>query len=206
MLADFQSTIHASYIKLIDIFSDRVITAVTEGHHIQCNYYLLDSIIDFVLSLDAKPYICLSYRPTSLSANRRGNVPVPESITTWTSLVSNFVYHAINHYGIREVETWRFSIWDGDHAEVFEEESAFFRLYRSTYRLLRQINSKLAIGSPALSYMPGTKTEKFFRHFISFCRILRMIRLNNLLWLIRYSPLNLPNYPMSRNYVLKEGY
>lgn len=76
------------------------------------SFTYIDKILDFVTKLHLNPWIQLSYMPEKLAKypNKRlfgSNVSQPHSIAAWCRLVSEFLQHISNRYGLEVIRSWK---------------------------------------------------------------------------------------------------
>lgn len=75
-----------------------------------------DSIYDFLLSINMRPIIELSFMPGVLASGDetvfyyKGNITPPKNYTAWAVLLETFASHLIDRYGIDEVSQWYFEV------------------------------------------------------------------------------------------------
>jgi xylan 1,4-beta-xylosidase len=69
-------------------------------------------------------------------------------------LVRRFVAHLVSHFGIKEVLTWHFEVWNEPdlHNTFWTGTMAdYFRLYAETARAVKSVDERLRVGGPATS-------------------------------------------------------
>lgn len=49
---------------------------------------------------------------TSVIMHYKGNTSPPKSYDDWSLLIYNFGKHLVDRYGIEEVSTWNFEVWN----------------------------------------------------------------------------------------------
>jgi xylan 1,4-beta-xylosidase len=70
----------------------------------------------------------------------------------WRDLVDNFVRHLIDRYGVEEVRTWYFEVWNEPNLDGFWEDGdqqAYFALYENSARTIKAIDPQLRVGGPS---------------------------------------------------------
>lgn len=74
----------------------------------------MDEIYDFLLSINMKPYVELSFMPNLLASGNatimwyKGNITPPKSWQAWYDLIVELATHLVDRYGIKEVSQWSF--------------------------------------------------------------------------------------------------
>lgn len=132
------------------------------------SFFNLDSIYDFLLSIGMKPYVELSFMPEALASNStyvfhyKGNTSPPKDYEKWTDLVTAHIRHTIERYGIDEVRSWYFEVWNEPNLDFWTGTQAdYFKLYSYTARAIKQIDSRLRVGGPATAqsqWIPAFKS------------------------------------------------
>lgn len=135
------------------------------------SFHNIDLVYDFLLELGMKPFVELSFMPAEMASGSqtafhyKANVTPPASYDSWSELIRKFAEHIIERYGIDEVSTWYFEVWNEPESYYFwaggKEE--YFKLYQCTADTLKSVNPLLRIGGPA------TGGEKWIDDMLAFC-------------------------------------
>ncbi len=164
------------YLRLRDIFSDDLFVYHEESDKVPLfNWQYIDIILDFLISVKLKPLIEIGFMPRHLASKKQyagwnfhPNVSYPKSIEKWSMLISGFMYHCINRYGLGEVRSWYFDFWVCPDLPINqgywnETMDKFFEFYHASYDAIKAVDSQLKIGTPNFS-MPGGMDcyESFF--------------------------------------------
>lgn len=139
------------------LLSDDVGTLVCEQNELVYSFFNADQICDFLLSLDMRPVIELSFMPTALSSggdtvfHYRANITPPKDYDAWETLIRKLAAHWVERYGAAEVRTWLFEVWNEPNLCAFwtGTQADYFRLYRHAARALKAVDSSLQVGGPA---------------------------------------------------------
>lgn len=124
------------------------------------NFTNLNKIYDFWLSIGLKPYVELSFMPEILASGEntimryRANVTPPSDMEAWSALIRAFVSHLVQRYGLNEVLTWHFEVWNEPDLEGgfwVGGQQAYFELYAATALAVKSVDSRLKVGGPATS-------------------------------------------------------
>lgn len=80
------------------------------------NFSRLDSIFDFLLRYDIRPFIDLGSKPRRVVENINRSlifetVENMQSMDNWRNLLEAFMRHIVLRYGRDEVSRWRFELW-----------------------------------------------------------------------------------------------
>ena len=128
------------------------------------NWQYVDEVYDRMLALGVKPFVELAFFPKDIAAPDsktqmwyRGNVSVDRNnFGKWHDLVKAFTQHVVDRYGINEVLTWYFEVWNepnltGTGGFFHGTKSDYFRLYKESANAVKSVDSHLKIGGPATS-------------------------------------------------------
>ncbi len=135
------------------------------------SFYNIDIIYDYLLELGMKPFVELSFMPQDMASGNqtafhyKANVTPPSDYDRWSELIERFAKHIIERYGIDEVSTWFFEVWNEPESYYFWAggQEGYFKLYRHTAEALKRVNQRLRIGGPA------TGGEKWISEMIAYC-------------------------------------
>src|ERR1700730_18193120 len=94
------------HVRFHGLLNDDMGTLVCENSELVYSFFNADQICDFLLSIDMKPFMELSFMPTTLSSGSeivfhyKGNVTPPKDYGAWATLVEKLADHWVNRYGI----------------------------------------------------------------------------------------------------------
>lgn len=149
-------------IRFHGIFSDYVgvVHHGDEADGPQLNFQNATKIYEFFVAQGMKPFVELGFMPTRLASGAetifdyRGNITPPKDWAQWSRLVRRFVAHLVNYFGVAEVHTWHFEVWnEPDLHNTFWTGSMadYFQLYAETARAVKFVDAQLRVGGPATS-------------------------------------------------------
>jgi xylan 1,4-beta-xylosidase len=154
-VADFR------YVRFHGILDDEV-GVYTEDEHGNpvYNFSYVDQMYDGLLANGVRPLVEISFMPKKLAFNPdalhpfwyKPNVSPPKSMQRWDDLMTHFAQHLVERYGIDEVATWYFEVWNEPNIDFWggiPRQRSYFELYDHTARDLKQISSRLRVGGPA---------------------------------------------------------
>lgn len=139
------------------------------------NFTYIDRIFDTFLDLDLKPFVEFGFMPRKLASGQQtifywqGNVTPPADYQKWAELIQKTVEHFIERYGLDEVLTWPFEVWNEPNLTSFWEnadQQAYFKLYEVTAKTVKAIHPDLQVGGPAIC----GGTDYWVKDFLDFCR------------------------------------
>lgn len=164
MLRQAQKDIGFKYIKFHGLFDDdlSVYTKSSDGTSI-INFENIDRILDFLLSINLKPLLQLSFMPKELAKYPEKTAffrPLitsePKSNEEWGEFIKTFTRHILSRYGSDEAEKWLFSVWN--EAETpqnmfgFRDPSLFPGFYRATYKAVKEVFPEAKFGTTSVMY------------------------------------------------------
>ena len=125
------------------------------GEH---DFAMVDAVYDRVLELGLRPVVELSFMPRELAADPEATVfeygagiSVPHDWEAWGALCGALAAHLVERYGIDEVATWGFEVWNEANLEVFwtGTREEYFRLYDLAVEAVKAVDERLLVGGPA---------------------------------------------------------
>jgi xylan 1,4-beta-xylosidase len=124
------------------------------------NFAYVDQIYDGLLKNGVKPFVEISFMPKKLAFNPdalhpfwyKPNVSPPKSMDRWDDLMKHFAQHLVDRYGIDEVATWYFEVWNEPNIDFWNgipRQRSYFDLYAHTARDLKWVSPRLRVGGPS---------------------------------------------------------
>jgi xylan 1,4-beta-xylosidase len=124
------------------------------------NFSYVDQIYDGLLQNGVKPFVEISFMPKKLAFNPdalhpfwyKQNVSPPKSMERWDDLIKHFAQHLVDRYGLEEVASWYFEVWNEPNIDFWNgipRQKSYFDLYAHTARTLKGISPRLRVGGPA---------------------------------------------------------
>lgn len=177
-LRELQSEIGFKHIRFHGIFcDDMMVYNIDNDNNVQYNWNYVDQLFDFFKEVGIKPFVELGFMPSDLKSSDntyywwKANMSQPKELNLWTDLVKSFIKHCVNRYGLEEVETWYFEVWnqpDLQYIYWIGNREEYFEFYKETVLAAKSISENIKIGGPACSQqaiLEGT----WFHDFISYC-------------------------------------
>lgn len=128
------------------------------------NWQYIDELYDRMLAIGVKPFVELGFFPKDMAAENsktqmwwKGYVSVDRNnFGKWHDLIKAFIQHIVDRYGINEVLTWYFEVWNepnltGTGGFFHGTKSDYFRLYKEAVTAIKSIDERLKVGGPATS-------------------------------------------------------
>lgn len=178
-LRELQREIGFSYIRFHGLFhDDMAIYQENEDGSPRFYFGYFDKLMDFLQSVSLKPLLELGFMPSQLAVQRdtvfwwHANGSPPTSYEKWAMLVETTVRHAIERYGLEEVKTWYFEVWNEPNLGFFWRgtQAEYFRLYEVSVRTIKNICPDLRVGGPSTSGADFREDLHYLQEFIGFCQ------------------------------------
>ena len=124
------------------------------------NFSYVDQIYDGLLERGVKPFVELSFMPPELSSDPgkvhdfwyHPNVMPPKDYAEWDAMIHAFAQHLIARYGIDEVSSWYFEVWNEPNLAFWggsPVQPTYFELYDHTARALKAVSPRIRVGGPS---------------------------------------------------------
>ena len=81
----------------------------------------------------------------------RGIISPPRDWSEWYEVVRALTAHLVERYGVDEVATWGFEVWNEPNLEVFwtGTQHDYLRLYDESARAVKSVHPSLRVGGPS---------------------------------------------------------
>ena len=114
----------------------------------------MDQIYDGLLKNGVRPFVEISFMPKKLAFNSdalhafwyKQNVSPPKSMERWDGLITHFAQHLVDRYGIDEVATRYFEVWNEPNIDFWggvPRQRSYFELYDAEANTVRQCDGKV---------------------------------------------------------------
>lgn len=146
------------------------------------SFFNVDQVYDALVDHGMRPYVELSSMPAALQAAPQPfsvflydfNQMEPKDYALWGKVVGDFARHMVDRYGIHEVRTWPFEVWNEPNLSVFfnGDQQAYFELYRHAAEAIKNVDASLQVGGPATSAgqlsfgAPRSPGVQYYREFM----------------------------------------
>ncbi|KAL9115787.1 MAG: hypothetical protein Q9227_000155 [Pyrenula ochraceoflavens] len=150
------------------------------------NFTILDQIFDTYLSRNVKPYAQIGFMPKALSTHPdpyfftftptspyyiiyTGWSYPPTSYQKWGDLVFEWVSHCISRYGVEEVNSWYWEVWNEPNIQYWNGTvSEFYALHDHAVAAVRRALPTARVGGAEVAGGPdGSYLGNFLQHTIS---------------------------------------
>lgn len=159
-LAYAQKIMGYKYCRFHAIFDDEMdVVKRNASGKLVFQWHQVDKVYDALLRLGIKPFVELNPMPKVMASGTQDmfkykmNVTPPKSYQEWEYLVYSFTEHMVERYGIDEVRTWYFEVWNEPNLSGFwgGTQDEYWKLYKASAIAVKRVDPKLRIGGPASS-------------------------------------------------------
>ena len=161
------------YIRMHGLLTDDMAVYSEDGKgNPQYNYMYIDALYDYLLSIGVKPFVELGFMPNALASGHqtifwwKGNVTPPKDYKKWEDFIRNLTQHFTERYGVNEVKTWYFEVWNEPNLSPgfwTGTQADYFKLYQYSAKAIKSVNSDYKVGGP------GTAGAEWESEMINFC-------------------------------------
>jgi len=161
------------YIRMHGLLTDDMaVYSEDEKGNPQYNYMYVDALYDYLLSIGVKPFVELGFMPNALSSGKqtifwwKGNVTPPKDYNKWEDFIRNLTQHFTERYGVDEVKTWYFEVWNEPNLSPgfwTGTQADYFKLYKYSVQAIKSVNSDYKVGGP------GTAGAAWESEMIEYC-------------------------------------
>jgi len=165
-----------TYVRFHAIFHDEVglYDEDAQGKPVY-NFSYVDQIYDGLLQNGVKPFVELSFMPKKLAAEPatqhffwyRQYITPPKDYAKWDAMIEAFTRHLVERYGIDEVRSWYFEVWNEPNIDFWAGDpklGTYLKLYDHTARAVKKVDSQLRVGGPA------TARVEWAPEFLDYCK------------------------------------
>lgn len=155
-----QKEIGYQYCRFHALFHDDMnVVTRDESGTLRYQWHHVDKIYDALLGMGLKPFVELNPMPSVMAGGTQQmfhykmNVTPPNSYDEWRDLVAQFARHCVSRYGLAEVRSWYFEVWNEPNLSGFWSgtKEDYWKLYQASAEGLKSVDRELRIGGPASS-------------------------------------------------------
>ncbi|GAF03814.1 GH39 family glycosyl hydrolase [Saccharicrinis fermentans] len=159
------------YVRFHGLFHEDMFPVLREKGKLVYNWQYIDDVFDRLLDMNVRPFVELAFFPNEFAAEDSKTVfwweakvtPGPDFASQWHDLIEAFTQHVVDRYGIDEVLTWYFEVWNEPNLYPFffhGKKSQYFELYKQSALAVKSVDERLKIGGPATSnFVPDTRFD-----------------------------------------------
>lgn len=159
------------YVRFWNPFSKELLIDINNPEH-KYNFSRLDSILDFLIRHDIRPFMELENKPRRLERTTKNSLiyelyETISSMDSWCALIESFIKHVVSRYGREEVGKWKFELWfDTDRLNDDLHLLSYFEKLKAAQRIIHQYSEAQIGGCGLHGYVKGTeKKSSYIRAF-----------------------------------------
>lgn len=176
-LIEMQQEIGFEYVRFHGIFHDDMAVYKEIDGKPQLWFGYIDKLFDFLIENGLKPLLELGFVPTELATVPntvfwwKANGCPPNDYDKWHYLVKGTIEHLVERYGLEEVKTWYFEVWNEPNLGSFWRgtQEQYFKLYEVSVDAVKSVCKDLRIGGPSTSGADFRENLGYLKAFIKFC-------------------------------------
>lgn len=175
---ELQKEIGFKNVRFHGIFhDDMMIYNLDDDGNVIYNWNYVDDLFDFFMEVNVKPFIELGFMPWELKSEEKNiywwnaNVSQAKDINLWTDLVREFVKHCVRRYGLKEVESWYFEVWNEPELEQIYwmgTREEYFEFYKATVLAVKSVSQNIRVGGPSITH-ETLKYGTWLDDFLNYC-------------------------------------
>lgn len=163
---------HFEYVRFHGLFHDELGIVIRDDEgKIRYRWQEIDKVFDSLKAINIRPLVELGAMPVELASEDitifkwNMNVSKPKDYNEWYDLVFAFVSHMVDRYGLKEVEKWRFEVWNEPNIKGFwpYDMEEYYKLYTYSAKAVKAVSETLKVGGPA------TAGGAYIKETIDFC-------------------------------------
>lgn len=176
-LIEMQKEIGFEYVRFHGIFHDDMAVYKEVYGKPRLWFGYIDKLFDFLLDKGLKPLLELGFVPTELATVPntvfwwKANGCPPNDYDKWHFLVKGTVGHLVERYGLEEVKSWYFEVWNEPNLGSFWRgtQQQYFKLYEVSVDAVKSVCKDLRVGGPSTSGADFRENLGYLKAFIRFC-------------------------------------
>jgi xylan 1,4-beta-xylosidase len=151
------------------------------------DWTIIDKIFDTYVERGMKPLAQMGFMPEALSSkplpyrhNWKPGDPYddiykgwrypPKDYTKWGELIYQWVKHSVARYGIKEVESWYWELWNEPDSKYWGGTvDEYCKLYDFAAAAVKRALPSARVGGPHVTGPAGENAAKFLTAFLNHC-------------------------------------
>ena len=140
------------------LHDDNAVVTRGEDGRLRYDFTVVDDLYDQILAIGIRPVVELSFMPAAIARDPQetvfayqGIISPPADWAEWRAVVQALVAHLVERYGVEEVRTWGFEVWNEPNLEVFwtGTREDYLRLYDEAAAAVKAVDESLLVGGPS---------------------------------------------------------
>lgn len=147
--------------------NDRVVTVTSDGT-LCYHWELVDRVYDIIVNHGMVPIVEMCYIPKAICKSADDFI-LPADYHIYAEVVTAFVRHCQERYGVNELLNWYFEIWnEPDNQDQWcKDPSSFFAMYDYFETAVHRVDHRLRTGGPATKQFDNS--YQMFELFLEHC-------------------------------------
>jgi xylan 1,4-beta-xylosidase len=145
------------YVRFHGLLCDDMGTLICHKDKLLYSFFNIDQAFDYLVDIGMKPFVELSFMPWVFASGDatvfryQGRVSPPKDYDAWATLIRKLAEHWVGRYGVAEVRSWFFEVWNEPNLQAFWSGTRddYFKLYRHSVEALKGVDGALQVGGPA---------------------------------------------------------
>ena len=163
------------YVRIWSIFSKKLMIQ-RNNNDLNYNFSMIDTILDFLLSLGAKPFIDFGKRPDCAVEAEDKTIFFEEdyiefnNAKEWHNMFQKFITHIMKRYGKEEVESWKYEFTitvKEDSLYVNDKDSSIEEIFAESFKFLKANLPNAEIGG--IGAVMEVNSDKLL-HWLEYCK------------------------------------
>jgi len=166
--------------------STNAYTEDAAGHPVY-DWHIIDRIFDTYMKRKMKPLVQIGFMPKALSTRPEpyqhnwaagvqgsplftGWAYPPTDYGKWSELVYQWARHTVERYGVNEVKSWYWEVWNEPDIGYWQgTPEEFQKLYDFAVNGLKRALPEAKVGGPEITGPNGARTQQILKDFIEHC-------------------------------------
>lgn len=154
------------YVRFHSLFTEEFYIRPDQDEY---NFTQIDSVLDFIMEQDMKPFIDLGIKPRMV-VHEIGTSDVERStgmeiytVESWEHLIRSFMRHVAKRYGQNAMDDWKMEVWfDEEWRYDLEKGDLYLEMFRVTYDAVKAVNKNIQVGGYGIRMDVGHKRRQEF--------------------------------------------
>ncbi|MCK5732960.1 MAG: hypothetical protein KAI38_02155, partial [Candidatus Latescibacteria bacterium] len=137
------------YVRFHGLFHDDMFVYREEEGGVRYNWQYIDELFDRMLAIGVRPFLELGFCPKDLASGDetifwwKGGIAPPSDYGKWRDLVEAFTRHCVDRYGLDEVRSWYFEVWNEANLPLFWSgtKRQYFELYKVSAQAVKSVDA-----------------------------------------------------------------
>ncbi|MGZ0711897.1 GH39 family glycosyl hydrolase (plasmid) [Coraliomargarita sp. W4R53] len=157
------------YLRFHGLFHDDMfVYREDESGEVAPSFQYMDVLFDALLDAGIRPFVEFGFMPSEIAVHTatafwwRANGSPPTDFDKWEMLILRTVEHWRDRYGIDEIRTWYYEVWNEPNLPPFFRgtRSEYLEMYRGAVRAVKSVDDQLRVGGPATSnFVPDARFD-----------------------------------------------